>query len=88
MRKARFLVRAPSVNTVKRALNNVPGGVEVIGRFDRETIECAHTMAGPSFIRNWPIVRSRLTRAGLGLVGEVGPLEHHEANDRNRPPSG
>ncbi|ADV62069.1 hypothetical protein Isop_1484 [Isosphaera pallida ATCC 43644] len=74
MKKARFLVRAESVNAVKRALRNVPGGVEVIGRYDRDTIECAHTMAGPSFIRNWPIVRGRLARAGLGVVGEVGPI--------------
>ena len=45
----RFLVRAKSVNAVRKALGASPGrGVRVIGRFDRETIECVHTMEAHS----------------------------------------
>lgn len=43
---ARFFVRAGSVNEVRRALGRSPGGVRVVGRFDRETIEVRHTMTG------------------------------------------
>jgi hypothetical protein len=73
----RFYVRAPSVNAVRRALGRAPGGVRVIGRFDRETIECAHTMQEHSRARLWPIVVSRLTGAGLAVVEKpaVGPAD-------------
>lgn len=64
----RFYVRAPSVNAVRRSLNRAPGGARVIGRFDRETIECAHTMDAQSFERQWPVIKGRLERAGLLVV--------------------
>jgi hypothetical protein len=64
----RFYVKAKSVNAVRRALGRAPGGVRVIGRFDRETIECAHTMKSHSLRRHWPVVVSRLRQAGLDLV--------------------
>lgn len=64
----RFLVRAPSVNAVRRALHRAPGGVRVVGRQDRETILCRHTMDEHSLARHWPIILSRLQKAGLGVV--------------------
>jgi hypothetical protein len=64
----RFYVRAGSVNAVRRALGRAPGGVRVVGRFDRETIECAHTMEAQSLARHWPVVLSRLAKAGLSVV--------------------
>ena len=70
----RFYVRAKSVNAVRRALLRAPGGVRVIGRFDRETIECRHTMAEQSLARHWPIVVSRLDKAGLAVVGRPGSV--------------
>ena len=68
----RFYVRAASVNEVRRALHRAPGGVRVVGRFDRDTVECRHTMAGPTFLRTWPILRSRLQKAGLTVVDRPG----------------
>ena len=68
----RFYVRAPSVNAVRRALGRAPGGVRIIGRFDRETIECVHTMETHSRARHWPIILSRLSQAGLAVVGRPG----------------
>ena len=64
----RFLVRAPSVNAVRRALHRAPGGVRVVGRQDRETILCRHTMDDHSLARLWPIIVSRLNKAGLNVV--------------------
>jgi hypothetical protein len=64
----RFLVRAPSVNAVRRALGRAPGGVRVVGRFDRDTIECSHTMDERSLERHWPVIVSRLAKAGLRVV--------------------
>ena len=64
----RFYVRARSVNEVRRALGRAPGGVRVLGRFDRETIECEHTMEEHSLARHWPVVVSRLAKAGLSVV--------------------
>jgi hypothetical protein len=64
----RFLVKAPSVNAVRRALGRAPGGVRVIGRFDRETIECVHTMDAHSLRRHWPVLVSRLQKAGLSVA--------------------
>jgi hypothetical protein len=61
----RFLVRAPSVNAVRRALYRAPGGVKVVGRQDRETILCTHTMDEHSLGRHWPVIQSRLEKAGL-----------------------
>lgn len=63
----RFLVRAPSVNSVRRALRRAPGGVRVVGREDRETILCTHTMDEHSLGRHWPIILSRLAKAGLAV---------------------
>lgn len=64
----RFLVKAPSINAVRRALHRAPGGARVRGRFDRETIECEHTMDAHSLARHWPIILSRLQKAGLVVV--------------------
>jgi hypothetical protein len=71
----RFFVKAGSVNTVRRALGRAPGGVRVVGRFDRETVECSHTMNEHSLGRHWPVLVSRLEKAGLSVVerpGETG----------------
>lgn len=73
----RFLVKAQSVNQVRRALGRAPGGVRVVGRFDRETIECVHTMEAHSLSRHWPVVLSRLTSAGLSVVSQVEPEPDH-----------
>ena len=69
----RFLVRAPSVNAVRRALGRAPGGVRVIGRFDRDLIECRHTMNAHSMGRHWSIIVSRLNKAGLSVKVESAP---------------
>ena len=63
-----FYVRAPSVNAVRRALFRAPGGARVVGRHDRETILCTHTMDEHSLARLWPIILSRLAKAGLAVV--------------------
>ena len=68
MNVERFFVRAESVNAVRRALGRAPGGVRVVGRFDRETIECRHTMDDHSLFRHWPVILSRLHAAGLQVV--------------------
>ena len=60
-----FYVRAPSINAVRRALFRAPGGVRVVGRHDRDTILCTHTMDEHSLARHWPIILSRLAKAGL-----------------------
>jgi len=64
----RFYVAAPSVSAVRRALFRAPGGARVLGRHDRATIACTHTMDGRSFARHWPILLSRLDKAGLRVV--------------------
>jgi len=64
----RFYVRAPSINAVRRALFRAPGGARVVGRHDRETILCTHTMDEHSLPRHWPIILSRLAKAGLAVV--------------------
>ena len=69
----RFFVRAASVNAVRRALERAPGGARVVGRYDRETIECVHTMASHSLARHWPVLLSRLETAGLVVVDRPGP---------------
>ena len=46
----RFFVKAGSVNAVRKALARAPGGARVVGRYDRETIECAHTMDAHSLV--------------------------------------
>lgn len=80
----RFLVKAASVNEVRRALGRAPGGVRVLGRYDRETIECVHTMEAYSMARHWPIILSRLDGAGLSVVPYPGgglkdePWETHD----------
>ncbi len=70
----RFYVRAPSINAVRRALGRAPGGVRVLGRFDRATIECRHTMNDHSHRRHWPIILSRLGAAGLTVVPRPGAV--------------
>jgi hypothetical protein len=75
-----FTVQAPSINAVRRALHRAPGGVRVVGRHDRETILCTHTMDEHSLARHWPVIVSRLEKAGLriarppkpGSAGEMG----------------
>jgi len=64
----RFHVAAPSVSAVRRALFRAPGGARVLGRHDRETIVCTHTMDARSFSRHWPVLLSRLEKAGLRAV--------------------
>ena len=64
----RFYVKAGSVNALRRALARAPGGAKVIGRFDRDTIECMHTMNEQSQQRHWAVVISRLENAGLVVV--------------------
>lgn len=64
----RFYVRAASVSAVRRALYRSPGGARVVGRYDRDTIECLHTMDTHSYRKLWPIIVSRLEKAGMQLV--------------------
>lgn len=64
----RFHVVAPSVSAVRRALHRAPGGARVMGRHDRQTIACSHTMDAHSFARHWPILVSRLGKAGLRVA--------------------
>jgi len=68
-----FYVKAGSVNAVRRALDRAPGGVRVVGRYNRETIECRHTMDEHSLRRHWQTVLSRLEKAGLSVVERPGP---------------
>jgi hypothetical protein len=63
-----FYVRAPSVNAVRRALHRAPGGVRVVGRHDRYTVLCIHTMDGHSLSRHWRVIVSRLAKARLAVV--------------------
>jgi hypothetical protein len=60
------------VNAVRRALGRAPGGVEVVGRYNRDTIECRHTMQAHSLSRHWPVIVSRLSKAGLAVVPRPG----------------
>ncbi len=78
----RFYVKASSVNAVRRALDRAPGGARVIGRFDRETIECVHTMSSQSHHRHWPVLLSRLGKAGLTVVDgpRVESIEEAQAD--------
>ena len=69
---ARFFVRAKSVNEVRRVLWRAPGGARVLGRYNRDTIECEHTMDEHSLRRHWPIIVSRLEKAGLTVVDRPG----------------
>ena len=69
----RFYVRAGSVNAVRRALHRAPGGARVVGRYDRDTIECLHTMDPYSYRKLWPIIVSRLEKAGLQLEIALKP---------------
>ena len=39
-----------------------------MGRHDRETILCTHTMDGHSLGRHWQVIVSRLAKAGLAVV--------------------
>jgi hypothetical protein len=73
----RFYVRAPSVNAVRRAFHRAPGGVKVLGRHDRDLIVCSHTMTTHSLVRHWPIILSRLAKAGLRVV-DLTPQEMEE----------
>ena len=83
----RFFVRAGSVNAVKRALGRAPGNVKVVGRFDRETIECTHTMDPHSMARHWPVILSRLEKDGLAVVDRpTGPVRCERAPDAEESP--
>ena len=64
----RFFVQADSVNQVRKALDRAPGGAQVIGRYDRRIIECAHTMSAQSLHRHWPVLVSRFEKAGIVVV--------------------
>ncbi|APW63258.1 hypothetical protein [Paludisphaera borealis] len=72
----RFYVLAPSVNAVRRALFRAPGGAKVVGRHDRETIACSHTMDAHSLARHWSILVSRLGKAGLRVVPRPGSVDN------------
>ena len=63
-----FYVRAPSINAVRRALHRAPGGARVVGRHDRDTVVCNHTMDSHSLGRHWRVIVSRLAKAGLAIV--------------------
>jgi hypothetical protein len=63
-----FYVCAPSTNAVRKALHRAPGGARVVGRHDRATIQCTHTMDEHSLGRHWPVIVSRLGKAGLAVV--------------------
>jgi hypothetical protein len=82
MAAARFYVLAHSVNAVRRALGRAPGGVEVVGRFDRATIECRHTMDKHSLMRHWPVIVSRLAKAKLKVVDRSAADSTEDAGDR------
>jgi hypothetical protein len=84
----RFFVRAGSVNAVRRALFRAPGGAEVVGRYDRETIECVHTMDAHSLRRHWPVIVSRLEKAGLAVVSRPPRLVDETGFKENRPAVG
>jgi hypothetical protein len=71
----RFYVAAPSVNAVRRALFRAPGGARVVGRHDRETIACMHTMDARSYARHWPVLLSRLDKAGLQVAPRPGTVD-------------
>ena len=85
-KSTRFYVRARSVNAVRRALYRAPGGARVVGRFDRDTIECQHTMDGHSYRRYWQVIASRLEKAGLVVVArhEFGAGENPSQQDSPR----
>ena len=62
-----FYVKASSVNAVRRASPR-PRRARVVGRFDRETVECDHTMNEifeHSPAGHWPVLVSRMAKAGL-----------------------
>ncbi|WP_246196181.1 hypothetical protein [Aquisphaera giovannonii] len=90
----RFYVRAGSINAVRRALHRAPGGAKVVGRYDRETIECQHTMNSLSYGRHWPVIHSRLEKCGLRVVAAPLPIiegdggeerpGHHDAGSDGR----
>jgi hypothetical protein len=77
----RFYVKAGSVNAVRKALARAPGGARVIGRYDRETIECSHTMDAHSRVRHWPVLLSRLAKAGLVVVERPGAKGRDEPDE-------
>jgi hypothetical protein len=43
-----------------------------MGRHDRDTILCTHTMDVHSLGRHWPVIVSRLAKAGLSIVPRPG----------------
>jgi hypothetical protein len=78
-----FYVLAPSVNAVRRALHRAPGGARVVGRHDRATILCTHTMDGHSLARHWPVIVSRLAKMGLAIVPRPGSETGKTASRQN-----
>src|SRR5215831_2327586 len=81
----RFFVRAPSVNAVRRALHRTPGGARVVGRHDRATILCTHTMDERSFARHWPVIVSRLSKAGLTVAPRPDGGGTEQVSKRSEP---
>ena len=76
----RFFVKAASVNQVRKALDRAPGGAQVIGRYDRQVIECGHTMSTHSLARHWPVLLSRFEKAGITVVERPSMVD--ESADR------
>lgn len=77
-----FYVRAGSVNQVRRALGRAPGGARVLGRHDRETIVCRHTMDQHSLGRHWPEILRRLDLSGLVVVDKPGGTDPEAAPEQ------
>jgi hypothetical protein len=46
--------------------------VRVIGRHDRDLVVCTHTMDEHSLARHWPVILSRLAKAGLAVASRPG----------------
>ena len=83
----RFFIRATSVNQVRKALDRAPGGAQVIGRFNRQVIECGHTMSAQSLSRHWPILLSRFEKAGIVVVERPQPFPDGSADAFDPPRS-
>jgi hypothetical protein len=81
-----FYVRAPSINAVRRALFRAPGGARVVGRHDRETILCTHTMDEHSLARLWPVIVSRLAKVELAVVPLPETREHGDFRSGGQSP--
>ena len=66
--------RPGSVNAVRKALGRAPGGVRVVGRFDRETIECRpHDGRRTASRGSGRSSSAGFEKAGLAVVDAAGP---------------